>query len=331
MSTDRDRGVALLLVLLFVTLLTAIVVSYCYETRVEAAMAANHASLMEAHAAAKSAIAMGMSLLQADLDNLDGTGGGEFDALTDVWATGVPFQELNRAVMQCTVADEYGKINLSALLEGPDDEPNEVLEAALRMLFELRGVEEDPVDAILDWMDRDDEPRMNGAETDFYAAREIAVGCKNAPMDSLEELLMVPGITPDVFFGDPELEQSPLTELLTVRGHPSGKINANTAERETLDALGEALGRTGLGEIVIAARDQAPFESVDDLRGRGILEPQSRGEGASADPLDVASRVFRIRGDGLARQGKVRIEAYVRREPHGGAGAFRVLDWRVIQ
>ena len=57
----REEGMALLLALLFVTLLSVIVVEYCYETQVDAALATNDASDFEAYVAARSAIASGLA------------------------------------------------------------------------------------------------------------------------------------------------------------------------------------------------------------------------------------------------------------------------------
>jgi general secretion pathway protein K len=318
-----NRGVALLLVLLFITLLSVVIIEFLYEMRVEATLASNHVNRFEAGIAARSAVAAGISLLEQDFVNLDGVSGPEFDAFTDVWASGLPMQDLNGALMRATIADEFGKLNLNALLLGEEQAPNEALIEVFRALFIARGAEMDPVDAILDWMDYDQDVRPTGAEADDYLAQEYAMGCKNAPFDSIEELLLVRGVTPELFFGDPEQGFLPLTELMTVHGHRRGRVNANTAPAEVLDAIGEAQGRAGLGDVVTRARDEAVFQTVEDLQARGILDLESGN-----NPFLVAGRVFRIRGDGMKQGAKVRVEAFVRRDSGGG---FRVRDWRVLQ
>lgn len=327
---------ALLMALLVVALLSAIIVDYAYEMRVEASLIGNRGAQFRAQLAAESAAALGMSLLLDDMDNLDGVSGPEFDALTDAWARGVPYEEYDDGVLRCSVTDEFGKLNVNALLR-PDGETRPVVEDALRALFIARGAEEDPVDAILDWIDPDEEQRTTGAEADHYAGMQVAVGCKNGPLDSIEELLMVRGMTPDLFFGDPAQDQAPLTELLTVYGDPSGKVNVNTARRELLDAFGEALGRPGLGEIVIQAREEAPFESVQDLQARGILPTQTANPSGESgipteleQPATVAGSCYRIHGDGMVNDCKVRVTAYVWRDP-AIPGGFRILDWRTVQ
>ena len=59
---------------------------------------------------------------------------------------------------------------------------------------------EEIADAILDWVDDDDEEREFGAEADFYSGLAPAYAPKNGPLDSLDELLLVRGVTPDLLF-----------------------------------------------------------------------------------------------------------------------------------
>jgi general secretion pathway protein K len=332
MTRHREQGVALLLVLVFVAVLSVIVVEFCYEARVEAALVSAGRHEFEALTAARSAVASGVSLLASDLYVTavleDGSSG--YDSLEELWATGLPMQSINEGTMQCSIDDEWGKLNLNALFYESTGEMNEPLVQALRFLFTERGAEQDPVDAILDWIDPDSDERAGGAESPYYAGLEGPYGCKNGPLDSLDELLLIQGITPELFFGDPALELPALTELLTVHGHHKGKININTAELAVLDAFGSALGEGALGEAVISERQTAPFISKNDITTRGIL-PQAAPDVEVPDLLVVMSRSFRVRGQGLSGKTRVRIDAYISRDERHKEQVFRVLDWRVIQ
>ncbi|MEM7457089.1 MAG: hypothetical protein AAF456_22290 [Planctomycetota bacterium] len=66
------------------------------------------------------------------------------------------------------------------------------------LLMALPEMTEQIADAIIDWVDSDDEVREYGAESDFYAPN---YACKNGPMDSIEELLLIRGVTPQLMFG----------------------------------------------------------------------------------------------------------------------------------
>src|SRR5262249_12987180 len=61
---------------------------------------------------------------------------------------------------------------------------------------------EEVANAILDWIDADDQLRTNGAEDEYYQTLQPPYHCKNAPLDSLEELLLVRGVTPELLFGN---------------------------------------------------------------------------------------------------------------------------------
>lgn len=346
-----DSGVALLLSLVFVALLAVLVFGFIYEMEVDASFAQNQGADFQAYLAARSAVANGLLLLGEHYDQNLESGLPPVDSMMDAtqWSAGLPFEPLNEATMRTTIADEYGKINLNALLIPNQDSiiRNEPLISALRHFFALRSdAGFDPVDAIIDWLDYGDmdaeEPE--GAENDYYLGLENPFSCKNGPMNSIEELLLIKGITSELYFGDPEQEQLPLSEYLTVHGDWSGRINVNTAPEEVITAV--IAGHTG--NVDQAAAQQiydeartAPFEDLSRLRQyippppadgrRRVRRPRDGGpprevdqrelqRRAHSDQLNrmfrINSNAFRIYGDGLADDIMVRVEAYVFRIPY---------------
>ena len=380
-AIPRDRGeqgVALVLALLFVVLLTALVVDFTYELQVDASQVGAQADRFEAYVAAKSAVSAGMGLLAMDLllsEDLVATGAvtGEFDSYEDAWAVGIPMAPLNKALYQTTVTDEYGKLNLNALIvREPGGEAEVIfapLEERLRAFFELRELTETSpdavVDAIIDWLDSDDEPEPDGVETEYYMQLDPPFMAKNGPMDSIEELLLIPGITPEVYYGDPDKDQLPLSDLLTVHGHPQGRVNVNTAPFEVLMAHFMVDDRfpgdpAAMAEDLFRHLDEfGPFTSLEQLQQANYLptpeeqqqqqqqgdqqqnENENEDENDPDNPplpveppmLDVLSYVFRIDGDGEAGNAMVRVQAYVWRDTvaSGAGNMFRVIDWNVIQ
>lgn len=95
------------------------------------------------------------------------------------------------------VVDEGGKINLNALMQ--QDSSGQTL---FNALMQLPNMTEDVADCIVDWLDADDTPRENGAESDYYSSLNPPYVAKNGPLDSLEELLQVKGVTPQLLFGN---------------------------------------------------------------------------------------------------------------------------------
>lgn len=91
-------------------------------------------------------------------------------------------------------------------------------------------------DAILDWRDKDDEHRLNGAESEYYQGLPRPYVAKNAPFDSLEELLLVKGVTRELYEGGSEDFPIGLREVMTVFG-PRKKLNVSNAPPEVLKAF----------------------------------------------------------------------------------------------
>lgn len=320
-SQRGDEGVALILALLFVVLMAAVVVDLAYEMQVEAMFVDQQDAEFEAYVAAKSAVAGGMGLLAADYygtgdlftdtineprtqnqnqtaqhnqnqepgqnpgQNQQQNQGQLYDSLDDAWAQGVAATPVNDATMQCTIQDEFGKINLNRLLIITSNGQLEVytpIEDRLRMLLEYRELEEKTVDTIvdslIDWMDSGDDGahEPNGSETDYYQTLDPPYAAKDGPMDSIEELLLIPGVTPEVYYGNPDKEQLPLPDLLTVHGHPEGKINVNTAPIPVLEAHFAARRefdpQAQAEDLAMQIHDRGPYQNVDELRQDGLLD-----------------------------------------------------------
>lgn len=94
--------------------------------------------------------------------------------------------------------DESARVNLNLVLKADGIQEG----AGRTLLMVLPGMTEDVADAILDWMDEDDEARDYGAEfSDYYSTLQPAYEPRNGPIQSVEELLLVVGVTPELLFG----------------------------------------------------------------------------------------------------------------------------------
>ena len=72
---------------------------------------------------------------------------------------------------------------------------------ASRLLM-IPGMTNDLADAILDFIDDDDSPRSYGCESEYYNGLQPAYSSKNSPLESLDELLLVRGVTPEYLYGE---------------------------------------------------------------------------------------------------------------------------------
>ncbi|GIW96836.1 MAG: hypothetical protein KatS3mg111_0169 [Pirellulaceae bacterium] len=73
---------------------------------------------------------------------------------------------------------------------------------ATSLLMGLPGMTPEIADAILDFIDEDEEPRPYGAEyADYYSQLQPPYKPPNGPLQSIEQLLLVRGVTPAMLFG----------------------------------------------------------------------------------------------------------------------------------
>ena len=76
--------------------------------------------------------------------------------------------------------------------------------------------------------DEDDDERSYGAEDAYYRSRGFQYECKDEPFENVEELLLLRGMSPDLY--------RDVAPHVTVFG--SGQLNLNTADDAALRALG---------------------------------------------------------------------------------------------
>jgi hypothetical protein len=129
-----------------------------------------------------------MQALLAD-DQADAFSRGRFTILAPAQVDGL------YAGVRYGVEDEAAKLNLHTLLaEGVDGE-------ARNRLLALPSMTPDVADAILDWLDTDLTPREFGAEDETYSNANPPYHTRNGPIASLDELLLVRGVTPELLYG----------------------------------------------------------------------------------------------------------------------------------
>lgn len=261
-----ERGVALLLTLLVTVILAVVVLEFNYLMRVYATLSGNLAEDLRAEAAARAGIEMAKALLlndaSADMKKMT-----PFDALTEEWAAEIKVETAS-ATTEASISDEMAKLNLNRLVRRPTTEQdvetvNTPMVENVRRLFELMELDPNLVEAVIDWIDENEQEEPFGAENAYYETLDPPIKCKNGPLDSIEELLLLKGFDKAILYGD---EETPgLVEFVTVFGDPQGLVNINTANERVLAAL---LNSESLASSVVSAREAAPFESAQDISSR---------------------------------------------------------------
>ena len=115
------------------------------------------------------------------------------------------------------------------------------------------------VDSILDWIDADDYPRPNGVESDYYQGLDPPYLAKNGPIDDLSELLLVNGITEDMYFGS---DSAAVATVLSRGGLQSRIRGAETVYTNsfvklfTTTSIGKVNPHTAPNEVFLLFMDE---------------------------------------------------------------------------
>lgn len=252
----------MILVLGAVIVLTAIVAGFSYSMKVEARLAQNYQSDAEMQWMARSGVELARYVLAQEMQ---GPSGRSFDSLNQKWAGGVgnitndalagislTDNIIGRGRFSIQITDQERRFNINAADQF-------ILQQALMLMEVDVSLHGTLVDSILDWRDPDNDSGINGAESDdFYLRQDPPYYAKNGPIDDMSELLLVKGMTPEIYWGSGSTnvvrsENAPepgevgrfgelayitfgLSELFTAVSAP--QVNINTCTAETLQVAG---------------------------------------------------------------------------------------------
>jgi len=261
------------MVLWVVAVLSVIVLEFCFAMRTEVNITNNYKEELQLYAMAEGGVQRAVAELIYKHDSgvqqmrkamtLEQVPPEKMEWVMDGRPYPVPFDQ---GACEVRVISEAGKINI-----------NLVSESTLRKIIGNLGLEEEQrdtvVDSILDWRDTDDLYRANGAENDYYHSLKEPYDCKNGNLDSVEELLLVRGVTADLYYGrktikkegETSKDRTGLKDIFSI--YATGEqIDINSA---TPVALKFVLGiPEEVARQIVKAREEKGFEHQQDLLQR---------------------------------------------------------------
>lgn len=347
----NNRGIALLITLSVTTILVTVALEYNRRARftvISTAATRNAVSLTQMAAAG---VHVGMAILAKDKAD------SQIDTMLEDWASpekiaavleAMPFEE---GLLTVVISDELGKIQTNALVnfpEGREFNPTQLAlwERFLTAMTDGETTDEDRqpvaiVNSIKDWLDSGDDDAitgLTGAESGYYQDLEPAYGCRNGPIADLEEMLLIKGITPELFYGDGE--NPGISRFLTVYGMTPGagtgfnfpgRINVNTAELPVLLAMLPA-EYADLAETFNEIRQDAlsgkeTYDFSDPAWYKSV--PGLSDVKLDQRLISTASDVFRIEATAGDQNAVVTVTAVVERvkDAQTGKWSCRVLSW----
>jgi len=256
-SLHQARGAALIIALMVVALVAVIGASMGLEYAITVRRASNQLVGEQAYSYALAAETIAVKALRLDLlkdAQLDG--GTRHDSLDEFWAKDVPPFQTAEGAYGGKLIDLSGRFNLNSLRMGriqknPQNVSPELIQTVnearfVRLLESLSDDEEGEfiiseqdaipiLEALLDWLDVDNEPTgFGGAEDDYYANIEgrPAYRAANGPMVSTSELLLLKNMTPEIY-----KRLLPHVTVWPAEDNGTSIINVNTATENVLRAL----------------------------------------------------------------------------------------------
>ncbi|MBU1902422.1 MAG: general secretion pathway protein GspK [Proteobacteria bacterium] len=335
----NEKGIALFLVLWVLTLLTVIVGEFCFAMRTEVNITRNFKGQTEAYYIALAGVNRAIGELirnevippKVTPPKIAGIGKEEEpedEEKEDRWRINVDIPPVPHGVGQFEVriGNESGKINI-----------NGANEALLKMMLKGFGLEDHQesiiVDSIMDWRDKNNLHRLNGAEDDYYRSLPEPYECKDDDFDSIEELLMVRGVTPEIFYGGlkdivtvfkPPTQRTRVGQGYKVVNADLNRVNINAASKKVLLALPSMT--EDLANEIMNYRKESDFRSlteVSSLVGTEIYSVISPYITLDKSPFYNIISVGRL-NDSKIRQGVEALVEITKKEKKG----YRVVQWR---
>ena len=317
------NGIALIIVMISVVVLSALAALLAYSMKVEGRLAVNADSERQLVWLGRSGVELARYALaqQAMIPNEP------YDSLNQIWAGGPGSIGESNSPLVGLRLDNYAIGNGSVSVKIVDLERyaniNSANDQLLHQALTLMGVNADQIsivsDSVLDWISPGNLPRVAGAKSDYYQGLNPAYKCKSAPIDDMSELLLVRGIWdhPEIFWGGsaPNHPGATFQHRLgfgTAPGQAAdypfglkdvftpfsgGKININTADANVLQLIPGV--DDSIADKIIMFRNGSvspdgnatPFQNVSQIGSIGIPPPVAAQIGRFCD---VHSQTFQV-------------------------------------
>ncbi len=295
-----ERGIALLLTLVVLVLLTAVIVEFDYGAKVNLMTAGNFRDEIQAGYLAKAGVTAARAVLKDDAKQ---PATQKYDALTELWAQPMPPYPVGEGLVSIEIKDEAGKIDVNRLGDKSSSQAKDTADMLKRL---LRVLEIEPgqivpiVDAIKNWVDP--EHLHDCAEDVYYQRLDPPYRCKKAPMDTLSELLLVKGVTPEIY--------RKIHPYLTTVSASANPINVNTASAPVLQALDNNIS-TDTAQCI---QDQRPYDSVNSFYGCALASAACQPGSPCRTQIGVTSSYFTVKAHGIIHETEKVVTAMVKRD-----------------
>lgn len=288
-TREPQSGVALLMVLLAMALVTLIAAGMAPKQELRIFSAGHYLAQQQGYSIALGAEAFAKRILVRDLEE-DKEEGVLVDSLDELWAENsavLPIESTEGgdarviAYAEVQIDGMGGRLNLNDLVRG-GEVVDPITKNRVTALLEVLEITSFRADALIDWIDSNDQTvSAYGAEDGQYLVAEPAYRAANQPFTSVSELRMIEGMTEEAYRA-----LVPHVAALPVSG---AGINVNTATAPVIAALHNEL-TLAQANAVLEKRGEEPFETVQDF----LALPEFSGLGLKSAGLRVNTQFFEV-------------------------------------
>lgn len=283
----NQRGVALIIVLVIVALLTITVIEFTHSTQIDLHRTRNAVHSLQAQLLARSGLNLAEGFLMMDDEP-------QYDAYSEQWWLDLlefcKDMQLDESMrIRCTVRDESGKINLNNTREPRRAVASQavtasaVLRDAMRCMFQRRNIDVEVVDKLADYWQQEAPPNPDGTlgQIPDFGSLEDFGAAFSIPSEQLQQLRPLVTAQPRALMR---------------------QININTAPPEVLAAIihadkADCPPEDPVPEIVERQRDiENPIKSTGEITG---LLGGVENAAIKATLFGVNSRLFRLESSAL--------------------------------
>jgi general secretion pathway protein K len=232
---NNQNGIALIVTLLAVAMITAMVVEFAYGVYTGTNNLYNWRDSQRLSVMARSGVNVSARFLSDWLNKQKYTIGFVEMPIEN------PFEDFN-GIITVRIEDENSKFNVNTIINQRGEKDTYGYDSFVRLLGAL-PLDKKIADRVLDWIDKDSIANLPDSETN----------AKNLPFVSVDEMLLINGIT--------RKDYDTLMPYVTVFG--DGKININGAEKPVLRSLPGI--SDVLAQTVIDYRKNTPFDGTEKI------------------------------------------------------------------
>ncbi len=322
-TAPKPAGIALIVAMIAIAVLTVLAAAFAFSMKIETRLAMNADSEQQMFWLGRAGVETARWVLSEEMRS----GYQGFDSLNQIWAGGPGTGgETNSDLSGFSLNDipmGAGTYSLKIIDQERKMNINTVPPMLIQQALTVMGVNADSIntvaDSIEDWVQPGDAPRPAGAKSEYYQGLTPPYYAKEAPMDDLSELLLVKGVTPEMYWGGEAGDHGPaafqhklgfgsapgqepnypfgLKDVFTTAS--TGRININTADANVLQMIPGVDANVAADIIKFRAgpdgqdgtEDDLPFRNVGQLQQAGV-NPQLMNQ--LSQVCDVRSTTFEV-------------------------------------